>query len=120
MLGTAAHRPAAWLLRFVAVLLFVWWVPAPASAVELGETQIQLDACGHERGESSDGDCCDDTHELCLCAVQGCSCCATVAASMPVPVSLPQRTVAPIQSSVGAEDLRDDGIRSRIDRPPRG
>ncbi|MCA9717875.1 MAG: hypothetical protein H6713_34065 [Myxococcales bacterium] len=115
------------LLRFITTLMLALSLsglsPIAGELAERAAEETTADAnCGpRQRGEHDDcDDDCDDGCDddgCCVGFVHSCGCCA--AALPPDASRLPVRTARRVQHRLADDDDAHEGIRARIDRPPR-
>ena len=122
MLGALAYRPLLRLLRFVAALALALSLSGLSHAAEeMVESVVHVAATGHSAhaSEHPEGDGHTGAEHFCFGTVHHCGCCSTAFAVTTGATWLPMRTIHRVQHRYVEDDLAHDGVRVRIDRPPR-
>lgn len=122
MSGSLAHRPLLRLLRFAAAVMLVMTLSGLSHAAEeLVENVVHVADTGHgahadthPEGETGPG-----TEHFCFGTMHNCGCCPAAFAAATGSTQLPFHATHRLHLGVGSDDVDSDGIRSRIDRPPR-
>lgn len=84
------------------------------SAVHLADTGHGAHAGDHPEGEAKPGQ-----EHFCFGAVHNCGCCPTAFAAPVGPVALPSHGAHRLRRQFLDDDPIVDGVRLRVDRPPR-
>jgi hypothetical protein len=87
---------------------------AVEAAVHVADTGHGPHAEHHPEGEAERG-----TEHYCFGSVHTCGCCPTAVAAATHSTLMPVRAARHVGHAVDDDDLPADGIRKRIDRPPR-
>lgn len=110
------------LLRLVAVAMLVCSLSGLSHAAEeVVENIVHVAATGHgaHAAEHPEGETGPDTEHFCFGVMHNCGCCPAAFAAGTGSTSLRLQAMQLVALGFGSNDVAADGIRSRIDRPPR-
>jgi len=91
-------------------------------ALSMSGNAIHVADTGHgaHAVEHPEGDAEQSQEHFCFGAAHNCGCCSSVAAASTGVTTLPASSLVRVEHDPIDDDIAQDGVLSRIDRPPRG
>ena len=117
-----AHRTIFGLLRMLCAVLVAMSLSGVSHAAdEVVENAMHLAETGHAAHADlhPEGEPGADREHYCFGSVHNCGCCASAVAAPPASAALPAPSAVIVRKLGSSWAVGSDGVRSRIDRPPR-